>query len=298
MIIDANGNNDQTAQESPAGNPGTAVTDSGWQTVLDIADPIGDDHGPGTYLYPTHRQFAPQQGLLDIERFVVEGTESEMRYRVTFGAVTNPWKGPFGFSHQLMQIYIDHKPGGERRPLYPGANVVFSPKAPWDTLVKVTGWGVYLLRDSSQRPEKPKPYERAKVQVLPDGKTIEVILPMDEWMTLDTLMDSSFYLLVGGQDGFGPDNFRVVKKQVSEWYFGGGDVNGFSPNVIDLVTPPGRSQQKILSSYDPEMEILAVVEPVQRPNPVRTGLVYLISILIGILLWVGWRKRNLFHRTQ
>lgn len=280
-------------------NPDSTVSvEDRWVTVLDLADPVGDDYGPGTYLYPTHKQFEPYQGLFDVERFQVETGQAMLRFQITLGKITNPWKGSHGFSHPLLEVYIDHRPGGECRPFYPGANVVFSPKAPWDTLVKVTGWSLYLFHAEDERDPHPKPFSEGTVQVLPDQKTVEIVIPMGDWIDEDTLQDAAFYLLVGGQDGFGPDHFRAVKQEASEWYFGGGDGSGCEPNIIDLVTPPGRTQEKILSSYDPRMRVLAVIEPVRRPNPVRTGMIYVVTALIGLLLLYGWRKRDLFHHRQ
>ncbi|AZR72243.1 hypothetical protein BBF96_01815 [Anoxybacter fermentans] len=277
---------------------GEIAVEDKWTTILDIEDPIGDDYGPGTYLYPTHVQFAPYQGLLDIERFKVEGTEKLIRFQITFGQITNPWHGPFGFSHQLIQIYIDHRPGGKRRPFYPGAKVVFSPRAPWDTLIKVTGWGMYIFRCTDKPEKEPAHYTKGDIKVLADGKTIQVQIPIEDISSFDDLYDASYYLLVGGQDGFGPDNYRVVKKEVSEWYFGGGDGSGYAPNVIDILTLPHKSQQKILGSYDPTNRVLAVVEPVHRPNPLKKGIIYLISITVGILLWYSWCKRDEFNLDQ
>lgn len=269
-----------------------------WVNILDIEDPVGDDHGPGTYLYPTHPQFAPHEGLLDIEHFRVDALGEHIRFQITFGAITNPWKAPLGFSHQLMQIYIDHQPGGETRPFLPGANVVFSPKAPWDTMLKVTGFGIHLCHATDKRVDEPEPYEAGKVQVLPDNKTIEIVIPMGRWIGWDALMDASFYLLVGSQDGFGRDNYRAVKKEVNEWYFSGGDGSGYCPNVIDILTPKGKSQHGILSSYDPRTQLLAVVEPVHRPNPVRMGLIYLLAAAIGLALWYSWHRRDKISKDQ
>ena len=280
--------------EQLTGNP----TDQSWINILDIADPTGDDHGPGTYLYPTNPQFNPHEGLFDIEHFKVDARGDHMRFQITFGTITNPWKMPYGFSHQLIQIYIDHRPGGSRSPFYPGANIVFSPKAPWDTMLKATGRGIYLHHANDEPPTEPELYGAGKLRVLEDQKTIEITLPMGSWINMDALTDASFYLLVGGQDGFGPDNFRVVKEDNHEWYFSGGDGSGYGPNIIDTVTPKGKNQQQVLGSFDPRMKLLAVLEPVHRPNPVRLGLVYFVAALVGFLLWYGWRKRDKFIKEQ
>lgn len=289
-----NGEASGGSEESPSLDKST----SSWVTILEMDDPVGDDNGPGTYLYPTHYQFAPYQGLLDITNLKIEGTGERIRFQVRFGELTNPWNGPLGFSHHLIQIYIDHRPGGGTAPLIPGAKVVFSPKASWDTLLKITGWGVYFFDSSDQLKRDIEPYQDAEVQILADGKTIQIELPIVEWTHFEDLYNGSYYLLVGAQDGFGPDNYRQVKEEVSEWYFGGGDPSGYSSNVIDLITPSGKSQKKILGSFDSNTRILAVVEPVHRPNPVRKGIIYLISLGIGLTIWFLWRKRDGITRSQ
>ncbi len=289
-----NDNSNEIEEQEQMRSEGEVV----WTTILDMKDPQGDDFGPGTYLYPTNSQFAPYQGLLDIERFKVLGREDQICLQITFGQITNPWKGSNGFSHQLIEIYIDHRPGGERHTFYPGARVVFSPRASWDTLIKVTGWGIYLFDCDDSVTQEPDFYSEGEAKVLEDQKTIQIILPISEWTNLDDLQDGSYYLLVGGHDGFGPDHYRIVEQGISEWYFGGGDGSGYNPNVIDMVVPDGRSQQKILGSYDPANHVRAVVEPVSKPNPVRKVIIYLVSFIICLLIWLGWHKRGVFTRSQ
>lgn len=272
--------------------------ESSFQNIIDIEDPIGDDYGPGTYLYPTNNQFWPYHGLLDIERFKIQANQNFIRFLITFGQITNPWKAPFGFSHPLIEIYIDYRPGGRRRPLFPGAKVVFSPRASWDKMVKTNGWTIFFFDHNERSIQNQDVFREGEVRVLSDGKTIQIQLPIEEWSSFSDLYNASYYLLVGGQDGFGPDNFRVVKKGTSEWHFGGSDGSGYGSNVIDLVVPPGKDQKKILGSYDPTNRIFAVVEPVYRSNPIRKGIIYLISILICVLIWLGWQKREEIIKKQ
>lgn len=70
-----------------------------------------------------------------------------------------------------------------------------------------------------------------------------------------------YYVFVGSQDGLGPDNFRSVKTTVGQYTFGGGTDTQYSPNVIDLLAPPGK-QEKMLGSYSVAKRSQAVIGPV------------------------------------
>ena len=79
---------------------------------LDITDPVGDDHGPGTYTYPSDAVFT--QGSYDIERFTV-GTENDQLVLAfdMVAPIQNPWGSPRNFSIQTFDIYIDTDPGSD-----------------------------------------------------------------------------------------------------------------------------------------------------------------------------------------
>ncbi|MCZ7673058.1 MAG: hypothetical protein M5U34_41030 [Chloroflexi bacterium] len=90
-----------------------AVPDLGTTTVLiDITDPTGDDHGPGTYTYPTEGVFSA--GNFDITQFQVGYDDENIVFKFTMdGPVDNPWGGGNGLSLQTFDIYIDKDGDGE-----------------------------------------------------------------------------------------------------------------------------------------------------------------------------------------
>jgi glucoamylase len=109
----------------------TILNEGGGSTVLDASDPTGDDHGPGTYQYPTSPDF--HAGAFDLTRFQVlsDGTYAYLRATLanldpTFGVADGA---------QLLDVYV-HVPGApatsmqgafasrttRSRPQGPGAN--------------------------------------------------------------------------------------------------------------------------------------------------------------------------------
>ncbi len=127
--------------------------------IADIADPEGDDHGPGTYTYPTDSVFKP--GVFDLLRFrMLEQADSYVMEFYFKDLGGNPWNGPNGFSLQIIEVYLDFKEGGNSSaikmfPDGPGANVNLDPDHPWDVAFRIAGW------------------DYGNLIVLPNGTTIQ-----------------------------------------------------------------------------------------------------------------------------
>ncbi|MEU4769685.1 glucodextranase DOMON-like domain-containing protein [Actinosynnema sp. NPDC023794] len=74
------------------------------ERVGGLTDPAGDDHGPGTYVYPTNGAFSPDS--FDLTRFEVFRDGDRVRFvtRVA-GAINNPWGGN-GMSVQRVNVLL------------------------------------------------------------------------------------------------------------------------------------------------------------------------------------------------
>ncbi|HHY45964.1 MAG TPA: hypothetical protein GX506_01515 [Firmicutes bacterium] len=275
------------------GRPATQAKDQGPTVVFDMEDPAGDDYGPGTYTYPTHKAFA-HPGLFDLLRFVVSYDIQNVYFDCTFGEVTNPWNSPEGFSHQLIDIYIDSMRGqGATSPLRPGPNVVFARRFAWDFRIKVIAWGGSRLYTSMDDPDATGVHDGLMAELLPDKKTIRIQVPValigkpnPSW---------SYYVLVGSQDAFGRDDYRPVMEKADRWVFGGGSDLDVDPNVIDILAPGRglRSQERMLASYNINSGAFALIYPVGkgRAGELSLGLGVLFLILLGVAgFWLVRRK--------
>lgn len=233
----------------------------GGKLIKIFEDPIGDEDGPGGYTYPKDGAFKPYKGLWDIEWTKVYDNDDSIVFKFKFGEMTNPWGAPKGFSHQLINIYLDTKDGGLTKTYKDGARVQFDPKHPWDYFIKVAGWPSYgQLLATSDEQELP---EGVQVEADPGEKIITVIV-MKKF--LDIKGNKIYaYFMVGSQDGYGPDNFRAVTPENTQWTLGGypADAGDYGPYVLDIIVPEGYDQHKVLSSYDASQEKYATLVPVE-----------------------------------
>lgn len=228
--------------------------------IFTLDDPAGDDRGPGTYEYPIDAVFDPKKEHFDLRRFSFLSHRNNYYFDMTFPRVTNPWGAAEGFSHTMVQIYISTDPdAGRIEPFREGSNVLFHPENPWKYLIKVVSFNktaVYWDSDFEGAEGRTK---GIRVGLQPDKKTLRVIVPK-HFLPGDPFR-WKYYVLVGSQDGNGPDNFRPVKAVVGQWHFGGGTDTPYSPNVIDILAPAGK-QREMLGSFSLARRMQAVVEPV------------------------------------
>ncbi|MEN2982236.1 MAG: glucodextranase DOMON-like domain-containing protein [Thermus sp.] len=213
--------------------------------VLRLKDPEGDEHGPGTYTYPKEGAFAPHKGLFDLLEMRVLDSGATWTFAFTFGEMTNPWGAPAGFSHQLLNVYLDFKEGGRTDTFAKGAKVAFDPAHPWDLFLKAAGWPQYGQRVGF--PDGTDTADGVVVGSNPADK--QVILQLDKkYFNPTPGQRVCLYVLVGSQDGYGPDHFRPVGKEAGPWNLGGAQ-NEDAPLVVDYLWPEKGTQEAMLSQY-------------------------------------------------
>lgn len=226
-----------------------------------IQDPIGDEHGYGTYRYPSNVAFQPYQGLFDITEFKVWSEQpGTVYFDTTFVKVTNPWMAPEGFIHQNLRIMVDSIPQQGHTDLpKKGAYVCFNPKSGWDFCLKVVGWGnSQIITDYSGELK----YQPIKAELLGDNKTIRASVP--ETLIGKPNRNWKYYVLVGSFDGFGEDFFRKVRKDHGEWHIGGGFDQIGEPQIMDILAYKSGNQNQVkqLKSFDLNNNKLAMLNPV------------------------------------
>ncbi len=271
--------------------------------AFEMNDPEGDDYGPGTYTYPTHKAFIP--GLFDLLSFRVSYDVEYVYFDLAFREVTNTWNAPEGFSHQLINIYIDTTKGAGRTDTFrKGAMVAFDRKYGWDIFIKALGWGGCRAFTSNDDEESKGISDGLEAGVLSDGKTVRVKVPLP--IIGQPEASWGYYVLIGSQDAFGEDDFRPVMEEASSWTFGGGSNLEYNPNVIDMLAPHGGrfSQERLLGSYDVDKGTLAVLVPVSqglsKSGAAFFGLsfthvilaVVIALVLVGGVLFIWIRRKR------
>lgn len=231
-----------------------AVPDLGTTTVLiDITDPTGDDHGPGTYTYPTEGVFSA--GNFDITQFQVGYDDENIVFKFTMdGPVDNPWGGGNGLSLQTFDIYIDKDGDGEGGSAFlPGRNAALVEGQAWDYAVHVEGWtsGIYV-------PGEPTPeriVEASQFFVLADPGQQKVTIRVPKRILGDDPENWRFAAAVLSQEGFpsgGVWRVRDVLPKSEGWRIGGAPAGTTNhTRIMDLVWAEAGQQEAWLSAFPP-----------------------------------------------
>jgi hypothetical protein len=100
-----------------------------------VADPTGDDNGPGSYTYPTDGAF--NAGSLDLTGLEVYRDGDTVRFVAsTAGPINNPWGGN-GMSTQRLNIYLSTGQSTAATQLLPGTNT--SAEGAWTYAIVADG---------------------------------------------------------------------------------------------------------------------------------------------------------------
>jgi alpha-amylase/alpha-mannosidase (GH57 family) len=250
--------------------------------LLTIADPKGDDHGPGSYTYPTDTVFGI--GTYDLTEFMAAEDDNNLILRFTFaGKLNNAWGAPNGMGIHTLDVYIDAKEGGARK-LLPGRNAAVPEKDGWEFAVWAEGWTPGLYGPPPAGATEPAEIgDAATLDIIsdPGQNRITIRLPkkvLAEQLGVDvaSLQPATWgYLaVVLGQEGYpssGVWRVRDVEAAAQQWRFGGAPADTNHTRIIDVAYPEGftPTQEDALSTYpaskEPNMDKLGPDDFAQLP---------------------------------
>jgi glucan 1,4-alpha-glucosidase len=233
--------------------PGTLIYQTG--------DPDGDDHGPGTFQYPTSSNF--HDGAYDLEQFQVFDGGDDIIFRARLRDLTNTFGSPVGA--QLLDVFV-HVPGATTTSTaasFASRNYTIAPEGAWSRLIEVQGFG-QIYRDASgttlgQVTISGNPISRYMTFSVPKAS---LGTPTSGW---------GFTVVLHGQDGFSPDQARGFQPTPQDFQFGvcapGGaqpicaaDPNTM-PKAMDVLTPAGVDQATELDPLSGPVVLAPVVIP-------------------------------------
>ncbi|NJP30179.1 MULTISPECIES: glucan 1,4-alpha-glucosidase [unclassified Microbispora] len=223
-----------------------------------LADPVGDDNGPGSYVYPASGAFS--RGAFDLKRFDVYRDGDTLRLVTTLaGDITNPWGGN-GMSVQRLNVYLQTTPGGSPQPALPGTNIATGQA--WQ--LTVVADGRYPMGAYAPGGEK---ISDVGLSVLPATRQIVASLPVSALNGTDPrAVKYAVAMFSDAENGEGIGNIRPVYSlehwQTGPWWihdyrFGGGageysdalpakDTDTSDPNAIDVIVGAGQDQSDVL----------------------------------------------------
>ena len=204
----------------------TVTNEGGGTSVLDVADPAGDDNGPGTYQYPTDSSFAA--GSFDLTRFQVLSDGTFAYLRVTLATLV-PTFGVLDGA-QLLDVYV-HVPGASATSTaaaFASRNYTIAPSGAWSQRVEAQGFAAPVwVNAAGNCGGHPV---RAAVQA---DRTITVALPEAQFGTPGS--GWGFTVVLTGQDGFSSDQARAFTATPGPFTFG---VCAAGNNAADLLGQP------------------------------------------------------------
>ena len=221
------------------------------QVFLDVTDPLGDDHGPGTYTYPSDAVFT--EGSYDIERFTVgtEGDQLVLAFDLV-APIQNPWGSPRNFSIQTFDIYIDTDPGDDNgeRALIDGRNASVAEGSGWEYAITVEGWEPAIYRAGAEGTvEETRP--SFDVAVFGDQGRVVIRIPLALLGEGDP-STWGYGAAVLSQEGFpsqGVRRVRDVERVGQQFRLGGAPGDANHTRIIDVAWAEDGAQEELLSAY-------------------------------------------------
>jgi hypothetical protein len=253
----------------------------GGVTIPDVA---GDDHGPGSFRYPSHPAFPA--GSFDLSRVTIRRERSDWVFEVEFASrietaqvfLTHDERASLW--PQTVDIYLSFAgEDGAHREALPGRKVRFAAGHEWSRAVVLSPLP-RLLKETLEKtvPEAPDVFVPQRVEL--SGKRLKARVPArflgeGEIRRLMVLVSGtrffrSFEALDRLRDRFAPDGLcmpveaapgecRLDDPQGQGCHFSGCSPCGGHPQVIDLLAGPG-FQERWLRRYDPETNQTAEIE--------------------------------------
>ena len=225
-----------------------------WVTLLELDDAVGDETGDGDYVYPLATDFNTPNGggLWDATHLTVRQSAWNAQFILTMSEMTDIWGLANGFSHQIVQIYVDQ---GEtsygRTSMLTGANAEVHPDWAWE--VAISGTGEPGAVQAVQAETGSASARGIDVTGDVDAKTITFTVSKD--VIGSDIPNYRYIIVIGSQDGFGTGKWRDVMEEPATWTLGGGanpaedDGIEYDPNIIDVILE-GDGQASMLSGYD------------------------------------------------
>ena len=209
--------------------------------LLDVADPSGDDNGPGNYAYPTFGGFRP--GAFDIQQFQVFDDGTNVIFRVKVRDLSPTFGSPLGA--QLVDVYV-HDPAAAPGSTSTAAanasrNFQIAPAYAWSRLIQVQGFG--------QRYENAAGTPLGTVAISANQISRFITFRVPKASLGSPGPGWAFTVVLTGQDGFSGDQARGFQSTPQDFQFGvcatvSADprctVNPATvPKAIDVIPPPG-----------------------------------------------------------
>ncbi len=220
-------------------------------------DPIGDDNGPGKYVYPTDPVYKP--GSFDLTELRVTQKGDKVTFAVSVNSdLEDPWAmpAPANFSVQMAFVFVKTGKGGFTKGI-PGLNVQFAPDDAWNKVVILSPQPAGRVKAEAR--EKAADLLAGIVvpgETIGKGRTISATVDKKDLGDGD-LTKWGYQVVMQSNEGF-PDKTDLLTRKVNEFEgqhrFGGGTDFDCDPHVMDILAGHGKGDK---SEIDEQHKMLA-----------------------------------------
>ena len=218
-------------------------------SLISVMHNTAPSNGPGNYTYPLLTQDYPPNSVqmrwvnISMNQFLVQ-------FNFTFGNLTNPFGGSYGFTQPIIDIYI-HEANGTAgsTAMLSGPNANVTSAFAWQWAIQADGFpaNAYIQSYTGQT------YDTSLLITSNlTTKTVSVEAPLS---LIGTGITHYGYVIVAGfQDGYGTNGWDPVLTTAGD-YQGGGSGGPNAPNIYSYIAPnvvnssSTLTQQSVLSSY-------------------------------------------------
>lgn len=239
-----------------------------------LADPPGDDDGPGTYVYPTDPVYKP--GSFDLTRVEIRDQGDKLQIKVHLKVrLEDPWKSRDwptrgnGFSLQMAFLFVDqdHQKGSGHQEGLPGLNVAFQEEARWEKVVVISPQGNTRLKseiNTKARDLKGDIVLPTKVKV--SGK--KIIATVSKKDLGDPQAGWGYQLVMQSNEGYPAKDAlltRPVNQSRGEHRFGGGRDDDCDPHVIDILAGKAKGERGEIQAQHDILKAYKCGQPAELP---------------------------------
>ncbi|WP_066381935.1 glycoside hydrolase family 97 catalytic domain-containing protein [Halalkalicoccus paucihalophilus] len=240
--IDSIGTYDVVVRDPEDGSElasGTVSVDPG-ESIAEFADPSGDDHGPGGYVYPTDGAF--EDGAFDLRSVGVYETDAEYRFVLEVENLYDTFGGAFSPHYFLLYLRDPSRSGGRTTELG-DLELTAEFAEPWHYRADASGFGSGVTDAEGTGLGTPG------LVVDFESDTVMVSVEKEALGEFD-ITEAEIAPLVGSEDN---GTLRPVAVEAEPFVFGGAREGavGNAPRIVDLLTPDGIDQSTALE-YDAE----------------------------------------------
>ncbi len=288
------------------------IITAGARIVFSMNDPIGDDNGAGTYVYPTNNVFQP--GVFDLTKFQVIDTGDKVVFEVYVKNLgDNPWGGPNEFCLQYPHIYV-HTTLDDGNTTTFGLNVVIANDSAWHfALLLAPGWE----SDPVPKGQRAALYYANGTVIVQDGDfkvygdpaKNAIIAEVSKKLLPDTehIANWSYVVVVTSYDGYGPDRIRPFGVDAGEWTVGVGKefasavAVGVIPRIMDLLAPTADDQYRMLQTFKVDLETFtgtpAVIEAIGPTTQVQPSTATTMTTTLTITSTITTTVETIKEKT-